>query len=170
MFLGFHCGSAGEESACNTGDLGSTPGLRRSTGEGKGYPLQYSGLENSMDCTVHRVAKSQTRPSNFHFTSLHFNHNGAAGSDQAPPGRPTRLKSVSGDPRSGGCFASKSPVSRVWFTGKCQWRGEREVSEEERKRLAFPTSLRHQSQVREETTIFNRGITEFVGEAAGLLS
>ena len=42
--------SAGKESACNTGDLGSIPGLRRSPGEGKGYPLQYSGLENSMDC------------------------------------------------------------------------------------------------------------------------
>ena len=42
-------------------------------GEGKGYPLQYSSLETSMDCIVHGVAKSQTRPSNFHFTSLHFN-------------------------------------------------------------------------------------------------
>ena len=44
------CGSAGKESACNAGDLGSIPGLGRSSGEGKGYPLQYSGLENSMDC------------------------------------------------------------------------------------------------------------------------
>ena len=57
--LGFPGGSAGKESACNAGDLGSIPGLERSPGEGKGYPLQYSGLENSMDCTVHR-AKSQT--------------------------------------------------------------------------------------------------------------
>ena len=48
--LGFPCGSAGNESACNVGDLGSIPGLGRSPGEGKGYPLQYSGLENSMDC------------------------------------------------------------------------------------------------------------------------
>ena len=47
--LGFPCGSAGEESACNAGDLGSIPGLGRSSGDGKGYPLQYSGLENSMD-------------------------------------------------------------------------------------------------------------------------
>ena len=47
--LDFPCGSAGKESACNVGDLGSVPGLRRSPGEGKGYPLQYSGLENSMD-------------------------------------------------------------------------------------------------------------------------
>ena len=44
------CGSAGKESSCNAGDLGLIPGLGRSPGEGKGYPLQYSGLENSMDC------------------------------------------------------------------------------------------------------------------------
>ena len=50
------------------GDLGSIPGLGRSPGEGKGYPLQYSSLENSMDCIVHGVTKSQTRQSNFHFT------------------------------------------------------------------------------------------------------
>ena len=55
--VGFHCGSAGKESACNVGDLGSIPGLGRSPGEGKGYPLQYSGLENSMDSVVHGVAK-----------------------------------------------------------------------------------------------------------------
>ena len=52
MFLGFPCGSAGKESACNVGDLGSVPGMGQSPGEGKGYPLQYSGLENSMDCIV----------------------------------------------------------------------------------------------------------------------
>ena len=49
LFLGFPCGSASKESACSVGDLGSIPGLGRSLGEGKGYPLQYSGLENSMD-------------------------------------------------------------------------------------------------------------------------
>ena len=49
--MGFPCGSAGKESACNAGDLGSIPGMGRSPGEGKGYPLQYSGLENSMDYT-----------------------------------------------------------------------------------------------------------------------
>ena len=48
VFLGFPCGSDGKESTCNAGDLGSTPGLGRAPGEGKGYPLQYSGLENSM--------------------------------------------------------------------------------------------------------------------------
>ena len=69
VFLGFPCGSAGKESACSVGDLGLIPGLRRSPGEGKGYPLQYSGLENSMDCIVHGITKSQTRLSNFNFTS-----------------------------------------------------------------------------------------------------
>ena len=64
---GFPHSSVGKESACNEGDLGLIPGLERCPGEGKGYPLQYSGLENSMDYTVHGVAKSQTRLSNFHF-------------------------------------------------------------------------------------------------------
>ena len=67
VFLGFPCGSAGKESACNVGDLGLVPGLGRSPGEGKGYPLQYSGLENSIDCRVHGIAKSWTQLSNFHF-------------------------------------------------------------------------------------------------------
>ena len=58
--------SAGKESTCNAGDVGPIPGLGRSPGEGKGYPLQYSGLENSMDCIAHGVAKSQTQLSNFH--------------------------------------------------------------------------------------------------------
>ena len=62
VFLGFPCGSASKESACHAGDLG----LGRSPGEGKGYPLQYSGLENSMDYTVHGVTKSRTRLSDFH--------------------------------------------------------------------------------------------------------
>ena len=57
--LGLPGGSADKESACSTGDLGSIAGLGRSPGEGKGYPLQDSGLENSMDCRVHGVAKSQ---------------------------------------------------------------------------------------------------------------
>ena len=55
------CGSAGKESACNAGDLGSIPGLGRPSRERKGSPLQYSGLEKPMDCTVHVVAKSQTQ-------------------------------------------------------------------------------------------------------------
>ena len=67
VFSGFPCGSAGKESACNAGGLGSIPGLGRSPGEGKGYPLQYSGLENSVDYIVLWVAKGQTLLSNFHF-------------------------------------------------------------------------------------------------------
>ena len=54
---GFPGGSDGKESAHNTGDLGLILGLERSAGEGNGYPLQYSGLENPMDCTVHGDAK-----------------------------------------------------------------------------------------------------------------
>ena len=66
VFLGFLCDSAGKESACNAGNLGSFSGLGRSPGEGKGYPLQYSGLEN----TVHGVAKSWTQLSDFHFIEI----------------------------------------------------------------------------------------------------
>ena len=60
--LGFPCGSAGKEFACNVGDLGSIPGLGRLPGEGKGYPLQYSSLKNSAvhALVVHGVAESQT--------------------------------------------------------------------------------------------------------------
>ena len=60
VFLGFPGGSAGKESVCNGGDLGSTRGWERSLGEGNSYPLQYPGLENSMDCIVHGDAKSWT--------------------------------------------------------------------------------------------------------------
>ena len=67
---GFPGGSAGLESAYNVGDLGSIPGLRRSPGEGKVYPLQYSSLENSLDCVVHGVTKSQTQLSDFQFHLL----------------------------------------------------------------------------------------------------
>ena len=59
-FLGFPYGSAGKESACNAGDHGLIPGLGRSPRKGKGYPLQYSGLENSMDCIVRGVTESDT--------------------------------------------------------------------------------------------------------------
>ena len=67
---GFLGGSAGKESACNAGDLGSIPGLGRSPREVKGYPLQYSGLENSLDCTVHGVTElDMTERLSLHFTS-----------------------------------------------------------------------------------------------------
>ena len=68
---GFPGGSDSKESACNAGDLGSIPGLGRSPGEGKSYPLQYSGLENSMDCIILGVAKSQTQLNDFHFHRLY---------------------------------------------------------------------------------------------------
>ena len=60
LMLGFPNSSVGKESACNAGDPSSIPGLGRSPGEGIRYPLQYSSLENSMDCKVHGVTKSQT--------------------------------------------------------------------------------------------------------------
>ena len=68
--LDFPGSSDGKESGCNAGDLGSIPGSKRSSGEGNVYPLQYSGLENSMDrvawqATVHGIVKSQTQLSNF---------------------------------------------------------------------------------------------------------
>ena len=66
----FPGGSDGKASAYNAGDLGSIPGMGKSSGEGNGYPLQYSGLENSMDCRVHGIAKSQTQLSDFHFHQL----------------------------------------------------------------------------------------------------
>ena len=67
-YIGFPGGSAGKELACNVVDLDLISGLGRFPGEGNGYPFQYSGLENSMDCIVHRVTKSQT----FTFTFRRF--------------------------------------------------------------------------------------------------
>ena len=64
--LGFPDISVGKESTCNAGDLGLIPGLGRLPGEGNSCPLQYSGLENTMDYIVHGVAKSQTQLSDFH--------------------------------------------------------------------------------------------------------
>ena len=61
--MGFPGGSSGKESTCNVGDLSLIPGLGQSPGEGNGCPLQYSGLENAMDCTVHGITES-TVPSN----------------------------------------------------------------------------------------------------------
>ena len=66
VFMSFPGGSAGKESTFNVGDLGSVPEMGRSPGEGNGYPLQCSGLENSMDYIAHRVTKSWTRLSDFH--------------------------------------------------------------------------------------------------------
>ena len=59
-----------KESTCNAGDLGSIPGLGRPPGEGKGYPLQYPGLEDSMDCIVCGVTESQTGLSDFQLVDV----------------------------------------------------------------------------------------------------
>jgi len=67
VFVGFPGGSAGKESTWSAGDLGSIPGLGKSFGEGKGYPLQYSGLDNPRDCILHRVAKSRIWLTDFQF-------------------------------------------------------------------------------------------------------
>ena len=69
MFLGFPGGSAGKESTCNVGDLGSIPGFGRSPGEWNGYPLQYSDLENSMDCIVHGGLKKSYTTEQFSLTT-----------------------------------------------------------------------------------------------------
>ena len=82
--MGFPCGLAGKEPACNAGELDSISGLGRYPGEGKGYPLQYSGLENSTDCIAHEVAKNWILLSDFHFHKQKiplnvwflFHHNG----------------------------------------------------------------------------------------------
>ena len=69
--MGFSGGSAGKESACNERDLASIPRLGRFPGEGNCYPLQYSGLENSMDCLVHWVAESDiTEQGSLSFSSM----------------------------------------------------------------------------------------------------
>ena len=73
VFLGLPCGSDGKESAWNVGYLGLISGLGRSPGEGNCYPVQYSGMENSMEL-VHGVAKSWTRLSDFHFYFLCLSH------------------------------------------------------------------------------------------------
>ena len=78
--LGFPGGLNGKEFACNAGHLSLIPGSGRTPGEGNGYPLQYSGLEDFMDsgawqATVYEVAKSQTRLRDFHFILLHFRVN-----------------------------------------------------------------------------------------------
>ena len=72
LSTGSPCGSAGKESSCNVEGLGLIPGLGRSPGDGKAYPLQCFGLENSMDYIVHGVAKSRTRLSDFRFHFSHF--------------------------------------------------------------------------------------------------
>ena len=96
---GNSCPSAGKESACNAGDLGSIPRLARSPGEGKGYPLQYSGMENSIDCIVRGVAKSQTWLSDFHSSdkvlTLSLEHNPKGSTNYVEKKKKRSLLSVS---------------------------------------------------------------------------
>ena len=66
VFLGFPSGTAGKEALCSVGDLGSIPDWEDPLEKGNGYPLQYFGLENSLDCIVHAVTKSWTQLSDFH--------------------------------------------------------------------------------------------------------
>ena len=70
FYARFPGSSTSKEFTHSEGDLGSIPGLGRSPGKGNGYPLQYSGLDNSMDCMVHGVEKSQAQLSDFHFHFL----------------------------------------------------------------------------------------------------
>ena len=100
--MGLPCGSAGKESARHAEDLGSIPGLGRSPGEGNGYPVQYSGLENSMDCVVHGFAKSRIRLSDFHF--------GVKLKTNPPPGELHSPILGSAPPRSGPGPASPRPA------------------------------------------------------------
>ena len=69
-FLGFPGGSSGKQPACSTGDLGLSPALGRSSGEGKDDPLWYSGLESSMDCIVCGFTKSRAGLNDFHFHTI----------------------------------------------------------------------------------------------------
>ena len=72
MYPCFPCCSAGKKSSCNAGDLGSIPGLGRSPGEEKGYPLQYSGWENSMDCIELQRVRHDVTFASFPFQELEF--------------------------------------------------------------------------------------------------
>ena len=80
IFLGFPCGSSDKESNCNAGDMNLIPELGRSPGEGKGCPIQYSGLEYCTGCLVHGVSKSRKWLSHFHF---HFQHSPVDGCSAA---------------------------------------------------------------------------------------
>ena len=111
VFLGFPCGSASKESACNEGDLGLIPGLGRSSGERHGNPLQYSCLENPhgqrglAGCVVHGahgVTRSQTRLSNF--TSLHFSDSSVGKECACNAGDPSSILGLGRSPGEGtGC-------------------------------------------------------------------
>ena len=104
LIEGFPCCSPGKESACHAGDLGLIRGLERSPGEGKGYPLQYSVVEHSVDYTVCGITKSQTRLSDVHFMGF---PGGASGKEPACQCR--RYKRCRFDP-----WVGKIPWKRKW--------------------------------------------------------
>ena len=132
-FNSFICklwGSAGKESACNVGDLGLIPGFGRFPGEGKGYPLQYSGLENSMDCIVHGDTKSQTQLSDFHFHSDLVINRGFCPDSQMPAEPPAEISSwISGSEWSQVLFPVLICSLNIWVrelavfpSGTWEWR------------------------------------------------
>ena len=116
--MGFPDSSVGKESSCNAGDPGSIPGLGRSTGEGLGYPLQYSGLENSMDCIIHGVTKSQTRQSNFHFPGGSDGKESAcnAGDPGSVPGSGRSPGEVNGNQLQYSCLENSMDRGAWWAT------------------------------------------------------
>ena len=101
MFLAFPGSSDGEESACSAGDLGSIPGLGRSPGEGKGYPLQYSCQENYMDCIVHGVEKEWDTTYRLNSSSSKLKtslHTAAAAAAKSLQSCPTLCNPIDGSP------------------------------------------------------------------------
>ena len=126
----FPCGSAGKESACSSsaGDLGSIPGLGRSPGEGKGYPLQHSGLENSMDCVVHGVEKELDTTERLSLFTFTFRFRAlcqmrAAALNISSTRLPTALTSSEASPRTlhsspntPTCFSASKPFLPLFFT------------------------------------------------------
>ena len=94
-------------------DLGSIPGLGRSSAEGKDYPLQYSGLENSMDCIVQGVAKSQTQLSDFHFRRYNFSGlDFGEGNDNPPQYSCLENPMDRGDWRAAVCRIAESDMTK----------------------------------------------------------
>ena len=116
IFMGFPGGSAGKESACNAGDVGSIRGLGRSPGEGKGYPFQCSGLENSMDCIYSPWGRRVRQLSDFHFHV--YIHGGSDGKESvSSAGDPGSISGWGRSPRGGNvnplqCSCLEDPMDR----------------------------------------------------------
>ena len=124
--MGFPGGSAGKKSVCSSGDLGSIPGLGRSPGEGNGYPLQYSGPRNPMDCIVYGVAKSWTQLSNFHFPRstctyrlLHYQH--LPSEQHICCGEDKGCLFITQSPQFPLCFTLTLYIIWIWRHGKPLW-------------------------------------------------